>query len=111
MIKDTQVAQFIATARLHLSLLPVIIDDSYLPQYKTLNLFKKERLRGYFSRWGLTELTVNSPKMHTSPTHIQEISIYIFIFNKVRKGGGCKKRLLTVNLLTSCPFVKNPNSL
>ena len=29
MIKDTQVAQFIATARLHLSLLPVIIDDSY----------------------------------------------------------------------------------
>ena len=58
MIKDTQVAQFIATARLHLSLLPVIIDDSYLPQYKTLNLFKKERLRGYFSRWGLTELTL-----------------------------------------------------
>lgn len=52
MIKDTQVAQFIATARLHLSLPPVIIDDSYLPQYKTLNLFKKERLRGYFSRWG-----------------------------------------------------------
>lgn len=48
MIKDTQVAQFIATARLHLSLFPVIIDDSYLPQYKTLNLFKKERLRGYF---------------------------------------------------------------
>ena len=47
-VKDTQVAQFIATARLHLSLFPVIIDDSYLPQYKTLNLFKKERLRGYF---------------------------------------------------------------
>ena len=34
MIKDTQVAQFIATARLHLSLLPVIIDDSCLPSYK-----------------------------------------------------------------------------
>ena len=58
----------------------------------------------------VNRLTVNSPKMHTSPTHIQEISIYIFIFNKVRKGGGCKKRLLTVNLLTSCPFVKNTNS-
>ena len=29
MIKDTQVAQFIATARLLLSLLPVIIDDTY----------------------------------------------------------------------------------
>ena len=29
MIKDTQVAQFIATARLHLSLLPVIIDGTY----------------------------------------------------------------------------------
>ena len=29
MIKDTRVAQFIATARLHLSLLPVIIDDTY----------------------------------------------------------------------------------
>lgn len=29
MIKDTQVAQFIATARLHLILLPVIIDDTY----------------------------------------------------------------------------------
>ena len=29
MTKDTQVAQFIATARLHLSLLPVIIDDTY----------------------------------------------------------------------------------
>ena len=38
MIKNTQVTQFIATSRLHLSLLPVIIDDSYLPQYKTLNL-------------------------------------------------------------------------
>ena len=50
MIKDTQVAQFIATARLHLSLLPVIIDDSCQAQYKTLNLFKKERLRGYFSK-------------------------------------------------------------
>ncbi len=36
MIKDTQVAQFIATARLHLSLLPVIIDDSCLPSYKAL---------------------------------------------------------------------------
>ena len=34
MIKDTQVAQFIATVRLHLSLLPVIIDDSCLPSYK-----------------------------------------------------------------------------
>ena len=42
MIKDTQVAQFIATARLHLSLLPVIIDDSYLPLYKTLNMLKKD---------------------------------------------------------------------
>ena len=30
MIKDTQVAQFIATARLHLRLLPVIIDEPYL---------------------------------------------------------------------------------
>lgn len=70
MIKDTQVAQFIATAKLHLSLLPVIIDDSYLPQYKTLNLFKKERLRSYFSRWGLTELTVNSPECILPPTHI-----------------------------------------
>ena len=49
MIKNTQVTQFIATARLHLSLLPVIIDDTYQAQYKTLNLFKKERLRGYFS--------------------------------------------------------------
>ena len=29
MIKDTRVAQFIATARLQLSLLPVIIDDTY----------------------------------------------------------------------------------
>ena len=29
MTKGTQVAQFIATARLHLSLLPVIIDDTY----------------------------------------------------------------------------------
>lgn len=69
MIKDTQVVQFIATAKLHLSLLPVIIDDSYLPQYKTLNLFKKERLRGYFSRWGLTEfsppeLTVSRCRSH-----------------------------------------------
>ena len=68
MIKDTQVAQFIATAKLHLSLLPVIIDDSYLPQYKTLNLFKKERLRGYFSRWGLTELTAVSYTHLTLPT-------------------------------------------
>lgn len=42
MTKDTQVAQFIATARLHLSLLPVIIDDSYLPLYKTLNMLKKD---------------------------------------------------------------------
>ena len=42
MIKDTQVAQFIATARLHLSLLPVIIDDSCLPSYKTLNMLKKD---------------------------------------------------------------------
>ena len=41
MIKNTQVAQFIATSRLHLSLLPVIIEDSYLPLYKTLNLLKK----------------------------------------------------------------------
>ena len=79
MIKDTQVAQFIATARLHLSLLPVIIDDSYLPQYKTLNLFKKERLRGYFSRWGLTELTVNSPKCLLSPHSHIIISIYTYI--------------------------------
>ena len=93
MIKDTQVAQFIATAKLHLSLLPVIIDDSYLPQYKTLNLFKKERLRGYFSRWGLTELTVNSPECILPPTHMYG------------RGGGCKKQLLTVNLLT--PIWKN----
>ena len=41
MIKDTQVAQFIATARLHLSLLPVIIDDTYLTQYKLLNLLSR----------------------------------------------------------------------
>ena len=41
MIKDTQVAQFIATARLHLSLLPVIIDDTYLAQYKPLNLLSR----------------------------------------------------------------------
>ena len=41
MIKDTQVAQFIATARLHLSLLPVIINGSYLPLYKTLSMLKK----------------------------------------------------------------------
>lgn len=42
MVKDTQVAQFIATSRLHLSLFPVIIDDSYLPLYKTLNMLKKD---------------------------------------------------------------------
>ena len=42
MIKDTQVAQFIATVRLHLRLLPVIIDDSCLPLYKTLNMLKKD---------------------------------------------------------------------
>lgn len=42
MIKNTQVTQFIATARLHLSLFPVIIDDSYLPLYKTLNMLKKD---------------------------------------------------------------------
>lgn len=41
MIKDTQVAQFIATSRLHLSLLPVIIYGSYLSLYKILNLLKK----------------------------------------------------------------------
>ena len=41
MIKDTQVAQFIATARLHLSLLPVIIDDTYQTQYKPLNLLSR----------------------------------------------------------------------
>ena len=34
MIKDTQVAQFIATARLHLSLLPVIIDDMTIALYR-----------------------------------------------------------------------------
>ena len=82
MIKDTQVAQFIATAKLHLSLLPVIIDDSYLPQYKTLNLFKKERLRGYFSRWGLTELTVNSCFLHPPPLPylILYINIYTYYY-------------------------------
>ena len=41
MIKDTQVAQFIATARLHLSLLPVIIDDTYQTKYKPLNLLSR----------------------------------------------------------------------
>ena len=87
MIKDTQVAQFIATARLHLSLLPVIIDDSYLPQYKTLNLFKKERLRGYFSRWGLTELTVNSPKCLLPPSPIPYI-IYKYIYLLLYVSGG-----------------------
>ena len=79
MIKDTQVAQFIATAKLHLSLLPVIIDDSYLPQYKTLNLFKKERLRGYFSRWGLTELTVNSQNVYFPPLTYNNKYIYLYI--------------------------------
>lgn len=56
MIKDTQVAQFIATAKLHLSLLPVIIDDSYLPQYKTLNLFKKERFERLFFLMGVNRV-------------------------------------------------------
>ena len=56
MIKDTQVAQFIATSRLHLSLLPVIIEDSYLPLYKTLNLLKKERLREYFFQMGVNRV-------------------------------------------------------
>ena len=77
MIKDTQVAQFIATAKLHLSLLPVIIDDSYLPQYKTFNLFKKERLRGYFSRWGLTELTVQN--VYFPPLTYNNKYIYLYI--------------------------------
>lgn len=49
MIKDTQVAQFFATARLHLSLLPVIIDDSCLPSYKAPGQLKKEDLKGWFS--------------------------------------------------------------
>ena len=56
MIKNTQVAQFIATSRLHLSLLPVIIDDPYLPLYKTLNLLKKERLREYFFQMGVNRV-------------------------------------------------------
>lgn len=103
MIKDTQVAQFIATAKLHLSLLPVIIDDSYLPQYKTLNLFKKERLRGYFSRWGLTELTVNSCFFDTPPRAYLNYNIYILIFICVW-GEPCIFGVLTVNLLTPRSF-------
>ena len=56
MIKNTQVAQFIATSRLHLSLLPAIINGSYLPLYKTLNLLKKERLREYFFQMGVNRV-------------------------------------------------------
>lgn len=79
MIKNTQVARFIATARLHLSLLPVIIYGSYLPLYKTLNLLKKERLREYFFKWGLTELTVNSPKCILPPLTYNNKYIYLYI--------------------------------
>ena len=56
MIKNTQVAQFIAISRLHLSLLPVIIYGSYLPLYKTLSLLKKERLREYFFQMGVNRV-------------------------------------------------------
>ena len=100
MIKDTQVAQFIATARLHLSLLPVIIDDSCQAQYKTLNLFKKERLRGYFSRWGLTELTVNplplllkilthSFLLQNSPFLGAEVFVFFLGINRLPDGNPC----------------------
>ena len=39
-------AQFIAAGGHHLSLLPVIIDDSCLPSYKALGQLKKENLKG-----------------------------------------------------------------
>ena len=51
---------------------------------------------------GVNRLTVNSPKMHTTPHSHIIISIYIYL-NIIRYagGGGCKKQLLTVNLLTA----------
>ena len=54
---------------------------------------------------GVNRLTVNSPKMHTTPHSHIIISIYIYL-NIIRYagGGGYKKQLLTVNLLTPCPL-------
>jgi len=69
----------IALTRHHLSLVPVIIDDSYLSPYKALNYLKKEHKMGKENCQGLTGLTVNTPKMHTSPYSHIKISIYIFI--------------------------------
>jgi len=65
--------------RHHLSLLPVIIDASYLSSYKVLSYLKKEHKMGKKNSQGLTGLTVNTPKMHTSPYSHIKISIYIFI--------------------------------
>ena len=50
---------------------------------------KKER--------GVNRLTVNTPKMHSSPHTYIKISIYILYYNKVRARGVSKKQLLTVN--------------
>lgn len=44
---------------------------------------------------GVNRLTVNSPKMHTTPHSHIIISIYIFKYNKVRRRGGCKNQLLS----------------
>ena len=51
-------ASFKPPAGHHLSLLSVLIEDAYRD--------KKMRLEGRKNRWGLTGLTVNTPKMHTS---------------------------------------------
>ena len=69
----------IALTRHHLSLVPVIIDGTYLSSYKALSYLKKENKMGKENCQGLTGLTVNTPKMHTSPYSHIKISIYIFI--------------------------------
>ncbi len=49
---------------------------------------------------GLTELTVNTPKMHTSPYSHIKISIYILLYNKVREGDHAKNSCELLTLLT-----------
>ena len=67
------------SCRHHLSLIPVIIDGTYLSSYKALRYLKKEHKMGEKNSQGLTGLTVNTPKMDTSPYSHIKISIYIFI--------------------------------
>ena len=74
--------------RHHSSLLPVIIDGTYLSSYKALSYLKKEHKMGKENCQGLTGLTVNTPKMHTFPYSHIKISIYIYFYYYIGKKEG-----------------------